>query len=83
MGKEASDTLMALLPPVGWADVATKQDLAHQTEILRTEMTAMEHRLKAEFEKGLKDMSTRFFLGLLTSNATIAALAFGAARLGA
>ena len=28
-GDEVGITLMELLPPVGWADVATKQDLAH------------------------------------------------------
>ena len=29
LSEEASDTLMELLPPVGWADVATKTDLQH------------------------------------------------------
>ena len=29
MGRDSADTLMGLLPPVGWADVATKQDLDH------------------------------------------------------
>jgi len=60
---------MALLPPVGWADVATKHDLDHAVLLLRTEMDlrfeAMEHKLMAAFERGLKDLSTRFFLGLL------------------
>jgi hypothetical protein len=72
---------MALLPPVGWADVATKHDLDQLGLLLRTEIAAMEHKLMAAFERGLKDLSTRFFLGLLASNATLAGLAFGAARL--
>lgn len=29
MGEWAAGTLMAHLPPVGWADVATKQDIEH------------------------------------------------------
>ena len=29
LSEEAADTLMELLPPVGWADVATKTDLQH------------------------------------------------------
>ena len=29
LGGEATNTLMAYLPPVGWADVATKQDLVY------------------------------------------------------
>ncbi len=36
---QAADTLMEMLPPVGWADVATKRDL-----------DALEERMDARFE---------------------------------
>jgi len=39
LGEDPGITLMELLPPVGWADVATKQDLA-----------LLEQRLEAHFE---------------------------------
>lgn len=85
MGPGPADTLMASLPPVGWADVATKHDLAELERRLELRFESLEERLElnleAKLERGLKDLSTKFFLGLLTSNATLAGLAFGAARL--
>lgn len=38
--EEVAATLMELLPPVGWADVATKRDL----DVLRIEVQADLHR---------------------------------------
>ena len=50
LGATNAGTLMALLPPVGWADVATKSDL----NALRTEMDlrfqSLEHRMDLRFE---------------------------------
>lgn len=34
MGPRMAANLMGLLPPVGWDDLATKQDLAHQREVI-------------------------------------------------
>lgn len=48
LGEEAADTLMELLPPVGWADVTTKHDLQQATALLRTELHAEIAGLRAE-----------------------------------
>jgi hypothetical protein len=41
LGPKPADTAMSLLPPVGWADVATKQDIA----MLDLKIDAMEDRI--------------------------------------
>ena len=50
LGDDAGITLMELLPPVGWADVATKQDLV----LLRADLDALELRLEARLERGFR-----------------------------
>jgi hypothetical protein len=54
LGPESTSTLMSLLPPVGWADVATKQDLTSLENALRADMAD----LRTELRTGLADLRT-------------------------
>jgi hypothetical protein len=48
LGPEPTSTLMSLLPPVGWADVATKQDLIGLENALRVEMADLRTEIHKE-----------------------------------
>ena len=49
MGEEAADTLMDQLPPSGWDQMATKEDLA-----------GVELRLQAVFASAVAEINTKF-----------------------
>lgn len=51
LGDTEGDTLMAMLPPVGWADVATKQDLTHLKDTLRGEIAELRGEMRSEIGK--------------------------------
>jgi hypothetical protein len=48
LDEEAADTLMELLPPVGWADVATKTDLQHLRDELKGDIQNLRDELKGD-----------------------------------
>ncbi len=56
LGDDEGITLMELLPPVGWADVATKQDLACS----RPGMDARFDRIEAQSDARFATVDARF-----------------------
>jgi len=92
LGAAPAETLMELMPPVGWADVATKRDLDALEErlelrfqIMDQRFETMEHKLMAAFRKEMLDRVTTQTRTLIIANLgtviSVAGLAFAAAKL--
>jgi hypothetical protein len=71
LGPEGATTLMELLPPAGWADVATKRDLdSLQNGLLAELRKEMNDQLRSIHAANLATM-----LGTATLSATVAFVA--------
>ena len=74
--------MMELVPPVGWADVATKRDLDHldrRMDAFERRMDAFERRME-RLESELASQTRLLFFSMLGAVFSATSLAFAAAR---
>jgi hypothetical protein len=50
LGSQQATTLMEMLPPVGWADVATKRDVDALAVATKRDLDQLEQRIDLRFE---------------------------------
>jgi hypothetical protein len=96
LGPESAETLMEMLPPVGWADVATKRDLdgleqrmdlrfeATEQKILaalRGELLAQTNTLYSHFSGQLTAQTRTLLYANIGTVLSVAAVVFGATKL--
>ncbi len=91
IGADAANTLMEMLPPVGWADVATKRDLDHLATGLRAELVELRSDVRvqlADLRSELSDLRSELHstlrannLTMITANAVLVSVAVALTRL--
>jgi hypothetical protein len=73
LGPDAAGTLMSYLPPVGWADVATKSDLVVMKDDLRSLETGLRGEiagLRIEFRAELVGLEGRMAVRMMSQMKT-------------
>lgn len=81
LGPEEATTLMEHLPPVGWADVATKHDLDQLRVATKHELQSVKHELMACLRGELLAVQRHMVFAMTGSMVSVAALAFAVAQL--
>jgi hypothetical protein len=73
MGQERAATMMNLVPPVGWAEVATRHDLDELEARLTTRIDALESRFDAKLNTLRSELLRTFGTWLFASQAAVIA----------
>jgi len=72
---------MELLPPIGWADVATKTDLQHLRDELKADIQALQLSIETMLEKRLHEQTKWFITTMIAMNAVTVAVAVALSKL--
>ncbi len=80
IGADPARTLMELLPPRPWDQVATRDDLRSLGQRVDGRMLALEHRLVAGFRAQIIAQNRLLVFSMIGAIFTAASLAFAAVR---
>ena len=78
IGEEDASTMMELVPPVGWGDVATKRDLDSLALHTKRDIESLGDRLRAEWSR----QAVAMVISIVTANAATTALIVSVAKFG-
>ena len=81
LSEEAADTLMELLPPVGWADVATKTDLQHLRDELKGDMLNLQLTIEVGVRELIHEQTKWLITTIIAMNAVTVAVAVTLSKL--